>query len=76
MSIEYLKPTDEQMALMNFARKTRQFIEDFVAEEIDTLTALDPFGIDDPCPGSATGHDPHMSCGTLVCVHCAKIFWG
>lgn len=57
-------------------RKTRQFIEDFVAEEITTLTAPDPFGIDDPCPFSATGHDALASCGEVICVHCSKIFWG
>jgi hypothetical protein len=56
--------------------ETRRFIEDFVAHEITTLTALDPFGIDDPCPGSPDGHyqlwdGPR----TLVCAHCAKVLW-
>jgi hypothetical protein len=37
-------------------------------------TATDPFGIDDPCT-NATGHYPIASCGTVVCVHCAKVFW-
>jgi hypothetical protein len=61
---------------VQFKPTTRGFIEARVAEEITTLTASDPFGIDDPCPFNRNGHDPHASCGTVVCVHCAKIFWG
>jgi hypothetical protein len=34
----------------------------------------DPFGLDHDCinPG---GHDAIASCGEIVCVHCAKVFW-
>ena len=54
----------------------RRFIEDFVAEEITTLTPLDPFGIDDPCPQHPDGHFPIWGDRrTLVCAHCSKVLW-
>jgi hypothetical protein len=45
-------------------------------EEIARIArGLDPFGIDDPCPASPAGHQPHASCGEIVCIHCTRIFW-
>lgn len=54
---------------------TRRFIDAFVAEEIETLTAPDPFLIDDPCPFSHAGHVPQWFHKEIVCVCCAKVFW-
>lgn len=54
---------------------TRRFVERFVAEEITTLVAPDPFGIDDPCPGSPDGHYPVWDHRTLLCPHCSKVLW-
>lgn len=39
-----------------------------------TCTPPDPFLIDHDCT-SKTGHQPIASCGAVVCVHCARIFW-
>lgn len=55
---------------------TVRFTDDPPLNEVETLTAIDPFGVDDPCPFSATGHDALASCGEVICVHCSKIFWG
>ena len=55
---------------------TRAFIEQFVAEEITTLIATDPFGIDDPCPFNPEGHFQFWDGPrTLVCAHCSRILW-
>ena len=35
----------------------------------------DPFNVDDPCPVNPTGHQTIVSCGEIVCWHCARIFW-
>ena len=45
------------------------------AVEITSLTCSDPFGIDDPCPGSPDGHYHLWDHQTLVCPHCAKVLW-
>ena len=42
---------------------------------IPLFTCGDPFGIDDPCPQNSSGHYAIASCGDVVCVHCAKVFW-
>lgn len=34
----------------------------------------DPFGIALSCTNPA-GHQPTASCGEIVCVHCARVFW-
>lgn len=41
---------------------------------LPTCTLADPFGIDHDCI-SETGHQPVVSCGAIVCFHCARIFW-
>jgi hypothetical protein len=65
-------------------RATRRLLDDIardvvteqLAIEITTLAALDPFGIDDPCPGSPDGHFPIWDGPrTLVCPHCSKVLW-
>jgi|KBSMisStaDraftv2_1062788.scaffolds.fasta_scaffold3708690_1 hypothetical protein len=65
---------------IQFSRACRRFVDDMLAEEmtgIEKVAAMlpppDPFGLDHDClnPG---GHDPHLSCGELVCRHCARIF--
>lgn len=35
----------------------------------------DPFNVADRCPFNATGHQTIVSCGDVVCCHCAKVFW-
>lgn len=35
----------------------------------------DPFNLADPCPFNPTGHQTIVSCGEIVCWHCARIFW-
>lgn len=35
----------------------------------------DPFNVADPCPVNPTGHQTIVSCGEVVCWHCARIFW-
>ncbi len=52
---------------------TRTFVRD--ADEPAALTSCaDPFGVGDRCT-SVGGHYPIASCGAVVCVHCAKVFW-
>lgn len=34
----------------------------------------DPFGLAFHCLNPA-GHQPTASCGEIVCVHCARVFW-
>ena len=51
-----------------------------IEDEIDRLIGLampprDPFDVADRCPLNATGHNPHASCGEVVCVHCSKVIW-
>jgi hypothetical protein len=49
----------------------------FVAEELDLLTCTpaDPFGVDNSCPFSPSGHDYIAACGDVVCCHCGKVVW-
>ncbi len=35
----------------------------------------DPFNVVDRCPVNETGHQPIVSCGEIVCAHCARIIW-
>lgn len=35
----------------------------------------DPFNIADSCPVNPNGHQTVVSCGEVVCWHCARIFW-
>lgn len=51
--------------------RTYERVADDPAELVDPG---DPFLIDDPC-SNAGGHYPVASCGAVVCVHCARIFW-
>ena len=59
-----------------YERTTTRTFERDADEPAQLLTcvATDPFGIDDRCT-SQTGHYPIASCGAVVCVHCAKVFW-
>jgi hypothetical protein len=41
---------------------------------LPTCTPADPFLIDHDC-SNETGHQPIASCGAVVCVHCARVFW-
>ncbi len=56
-----------------YERITTRTFERDADDPAPLLTAVDPFGIDNPCT-SATGHYPIASCGAVVCVHCARIF--
>ena len=49
----------------------------FLAQEIAfTARAVDPFGIDDPCPHNPDGlHQFIASCGEIVCPHCGRVAW-
>lgn len=59
-------------------RVVRNNVFEFVAEReiADVLAAQDPFGCDDPCPGSPVGHYPIRIAGDVVCAHwpCGKVF--
>lgn len=60
----------------------REYIRDKVTEILcledvsaRTMREADPFLVADPCPCSPRGHQTIVSCGEVVCWHCAKIFW-
>lgn len=57
-----------------YERTTTRTYERVTDEPAELLAPGDPFGIDDRC-SNETGHSPVASCGAVVCVHCAKVFW-
>lgn len=53
-----------------------QAVEDQIAQLIDIHSAArDPFNVADRCEFNPTGHQTIVSCGDVVCCHCAKVFW-
>lgn len=53
-----------------------QAVEDQIAQLIDVHSPpRDPFNVADRCEFNETGHQIIASCGSVVCVHCAKVFW-
>lgn len=57
-----------------YERTTTRSVRDDDTPVALTCSAVDPFGIEVSCT-SQSGHYPIASCGAVVCVHCAKVFW-
>jgi hypothetical protein len=67
---------------LRFQSHARRVVDHLIGEETERMTqdaafiaaTADPFLVENDCLNPA-GHEPAMSCGAIVCRHCAKVFW-
>ena len=67
-----LQPTSPRIERVRRTVSEMLCLEDVSAR---VMRERDPFNVDDPCPVNPTGHQTIVSCGEIVCWHCARIFW-